>query len=1117
MAVDGFSDSESEEDEEEKLPAVLKHSDAYHASDDESEDDDMDEDSQGDDDESELSDPQPPGMSPPPSQAAVAAAATTTAAAARPVAAVPRVPAPAFPGAGAAASMAPVSMNQVLADTRQAPKRRRGKGGKKTRGKSKGGKGKLPADVSRMLGEANMCYVSQDFQAAIRMLEEVVRRAPRVSDPYHTLGLVYEEMEDQKRALECYLIAAYLTGKDVETWKRVATMSKEQGLLHQAIYCINRALRLSPGDVSAQYTRAAVLVDLGQTKKGSEAYKALLKIRPHDATVAAEIARLYSKNNESTQAIKVLHDCLHQNIALGNGETKDTAKEKDRAANNALVPVPLKASSKGELLGEDDDPEEIREDPRPIENFDPAPYLHAQLHLCNILAELYMSKGKFAETISMIEDLEKRGACGGEGGTPLDLAVKCGICKVYVGAPGKGPEDQFARLRAEDVLHFADLYFDVAEALLALDSHDRALEFYEPLLKDNAYNQPAIWLKIGRCHLSLCAASNPNAFQGRSGRNSGTALRYYTKVLKAVPNNSEAAVAIASLHVADGKPETALRLLDRVYAQLDLAQVEPPEWFVLPGSPPALPNGEDDQEQEQEQQEETVSYGDESSRGRTKRRDAADVAAAERRAAAPKLASVPTDCGGLQLLVEKARLLYSFGRHEDFLRLVLVHILRAVHALAPPPVEGAAAAAAAVSASGAAALGRKRKSTTGYPEDGIATNPTLADVMTDKAFINLGAKAATIMARDRDYAVANITIQALLRFHGRPSKPVRGKVASTGSAGAVKGTDTVLFKFRTTPDDEADDEPPVLAAAAAAAGSDDTSAGAAAVPSKSGKLMTKEGPAVDKLRLLAVGICYILRDYEKAYENIKIVSGLRPTSTVFWNLYNTISMQCQEADTFDKAHRLLIKLLVSHPDSVPLMMLVGHHCAVTRNLGLAIAEYLRANSLRPKEPLISLCIGTSYLSQVMQKNTYNRHLVCLKAFTFLDQYSQLRLPSYTPRAAGSTDDDDAMEVDEGDERNAEQKLQDNLLAQEISFNMGRAYHQLNLLHLAVPYYEQTLALAEENRLMPRQAAADPTAASSGGEIAGLGREAAYNLFLIYRSQKGSQRLAREILRTHLTI
>jgi hypothetical protein len=61
---------------------------------------------------------------------------------------------------------------------------------------------------------------------------------------------------------------------------------------------------------------------------------------------------------------------------------------------------------------------------------------------------------------------------------------------------------------------------------------------------------------------------------------------------------------------------------------------------------------------------------------------------------------------------------------------------------------------------------------------------------------------------------------------------------------------------------------------------------------------------------------------------------------------------------------------------------------------IGIAEYLRARSLRPNDPLISLCLGTSYLSQVMQKNTYNRHLVCLKAFTFMNQYVSLRLPGF---------------------------------------------------------------------------------------------------------------------------
>jgi tetratricopeptide (TPR) repeat protein len=322
-------DEEEEEDEEEaKLPTILQT--VHHASDDDESDEDESDDEEeeeedGDGDEEGRA--MPPSMPPPPDRPAEPAAAEKQlqvfAARARPARAAPAGMAP------------PVSMNQVLADTARAPAKRRRAKGSRARGKGKGGKGKLPPDVSRMLGEANMCYVSQDFQQAIRMLEEVVRRAPRVSDPYHTLGLVYEEMDDQKRALECYLIAAYLTGKDVETWKRVATMSRDQGLLHQAIYCINRALRLAPGDVNAQYTRATVLVELGQLKKGSEAYKALLKLRPHDAAVAAEMARLHTKNGESAQAIKVLNDCLDNNIALANarrGSARPTALPQRAAA-----------------------------------------------------------------------------------------------------------------------------------------------------------------------------------------------------------------------------------------------------------------------------------------------------------------------------------------------------------------------------------------------------------------------------------------------------------------------------------------------------------------------------------------------------------------------------------------------------------------------------------------------------------------------------------------------------------------------------------------------------------------------------------------------------------------
>lgn len=97
----------------------------------------------------------------------------------------------------------------------------------------------------------------------------------------------------------------------------------------------------------------------------------------------------------------------------------------------------------------------------------------------------------------------------------------------------------------------------------------------------------------------------------------------------------------------------------------------------------------------------------------------------------------------------------------------------------------------------------------------------------------------------------------------------------------------------------------------------------------------------------------------------------------------------------------------------------------------------------------------------------------------------------------------------------------NLLGQEAAYNLGRAYQQLNLMHLAIPYYEHALRLAvEQNKVAASARAGDGATAAPFPTIpavVGLEREAAYNLFLIYRSHKGSERLAREVLRQHLTI
>ena len=71
--------------------------------------------------------------------------------------------------------------------------------------------------------------------------------------------------------------------------------------------------------------------------------------------------------------------------------------------------------------------------------------------------------------------------------------------------------------------------------------------------------------------------------------------------------------------------------------------------------------------------------------------------------------------------------------------------------------------------------------------------------------------------------------------------------------------------------------------------------------------------------------------------------------------------------------------------------------------------------------------------------------------------------------------------------------------QEACYNLGRAAHQLGLLHAAVPFYERALA-------------AKPPPASSSAD---LRHEAAHNLVLIFRST-GATGLARKVMQEYLT-
>jgi len=206
------------------------------------------------------------------------------------------------------------------------------------------------------------------------------------------------------------------------------------------------------------------------------------------------------------------------------------------------------------------------------------------------------------------------------------------------------------------------------------------------------------------------------------------------------------------------------------------------------------------------------------------------------------------------------------------------------------------------------------------------------------------------------------------------------------------------------------------------------------------------------------------------------------------------------ASSFTDVRSWVLRKLIRKPQSFGLIMLTGHFCVIASKYPLAFAEYLRGHRLAPNDPLPCLCSGVSYLSFAMSRTAVNRHDLVLKGFAFIQRYQRLRLSTILPES-------DPLD-----------KLAKRA---EATYNLGRAFHQLGISHLAVEAYQKALALFEHP---DNTDAADhgtstfpnlSDACVSRPDFCIIRHSCAYNLALIFRTQ-GSLDMACDVLWRHIT-
>ena len=102
---------------------------------------------------------------------------------------------------------------------------------------------KLSREAASIMGKANSAFVMRDYSAAIEGFLEVIRMSPKSHEPYHSVGLIYEETGEIEKAICFYFLAAQLAAQNVDLWKRLAAMAKTVGKIDLVFYFMGRALK----------------------------------------------------------------------------------------------------------------------------------------------------------------------------------------------------------------------------------------------------------------------------------------------------------------------------------------------------------------------------------------------------------------------------------------------------------------------------------------------------------------------------------------------------------------------------------------------------------------------------------------------------------------------------------------------------------------------------------------------------------------------------------------------------------------------------------------------------------------------------------------------------------
>ncbi|AQZ18975.1 TFC4 (YGR047C) [Zygosaccharomyces parabailii] len=198
----------------------------------------------------------------------------------------------------------------------------------KVKRKRKDGKSKPPPrtrrgqvvdpEVAQLLSEANEAFVRSDLQVAERLYNEVIKKDAKNFVAYETLGDIYQLQGRLNDCCNSWFLAAHLNSSDWEFWKIVANLSADLAHIRQAIYCYSRVVNINHEEWECIYRRSLLYKEIGQIGRALEGFQKLYAHNPLDGNILRELAVLYVEYNRINDAIDIYLEIFEANVKRRN-------------------------------------------------------------------------------------------------------------------------------------------------------------------------------------------------------------------------------------------------------------------------------------------------------------------------------------------------------------------------------------------------------------------------------------------------------------------------------------------------------------------------------------------------------------------------------------------------------------------------------------------------------------------------------------------------------------------------------------------------------------------------------------------------------------------------------